>query len=86
MEHENELKLIWIAVYTDTIKKYDNPNSDISEIYTTEKIARKYFEKYNTYEGISFEQWLDEYYTCDDTIDFYNFVKGNQMIVCIEHR
>ena len=76
---ETKEKLIYVDIYADTTGQYSEDEvlrCNCVSVQIPEKIVRLWFEEKASERyawEVTFEEWLRDYYTCDDTDGLYQF-------------
>lgn len=78
------METIWIAVYKDTISHKNIVDDNISYIKVTKDFARLYWKERQSEYYTTFDDFLNNF-TCDDTMDFYKYVKEHDAIIKIRN-
>lgn len=78
------MKTIWITVYKDTISRKNIADNNISYVKVARDFAKNYWEERQSKYYTTFDEFLDNY-TCDDTVDFYKYVKEHDVIIEIKN-
>ena len=73
------METIWICVYRDTLEQHDE-DDNLSEVLVTKEFAEKYFNERFAEDGLTFENFLDEY-TADWTEDFYGYAMEHKAVI-----
>ena len=70
---------LWICVYRDTVEEH-NENDNLAEILVTENFAKQYFNERFAEDGLTFNDFLNEY-TADWTEDFYSYAMKHNAVI-----